>query len=367
MLLKTCSAVVAKLYEHNEGIQKLMEILNAPLGWKHPNGGAEAIILEEHPDFFEQLAKPEAGSGFQLVGKKSKSVKDDTIWKAWSQGEGCPHYLKEDPHNRDLLESYDRIWEMPKNDRIRFIEQLRMDTLSETRYALQEEVKRYQELHVEKQNILQEKDVQILRDARIVGATTTGAAQFRDILASKGAGVLIVEEAGEVFESHVLSALSKETKHVILIGDHKQLRPKAENYKLTCVSKHGYNLDCSLFERLVCSGSLPSTMLRVQHRMRPDISKMVRAQTYPDLKDHESVSKYPSIRGVSSNVVFIDHGVQEDSAKKRGRDIDNAKTKSNTHEAAVCVEIARFFLLQGCKFITTALIFLLHCALFHVH
>jgi superfamily I DNA and/or RNA helicase len=36
----------------------------------------------------------------------------------------------------------------------------------------------------------------------------------------------MVEEAGEILEAHVLSALSSSTRHAILIGDHLQLRPK---------------------------------------------------------------------------------------------------------------------------------------------
>ena len=32
--------------------------------------------------------------------------------------------------------------------------------------------------------------------------------------------IVIVEEAAEVFEAHIVSSLSQETEHVILIGDH---------------------------------------------------------------------------------------------------------------------------------------------------
>jgi superfamily I DNA and/or RNA helicase len=43
------------------------------------------------------------------------------------------------------------------------------------------------------------------------------------------AGIVLVEEAGELLEAHVLTSLSPSTKHLILIGDHKQLRPKVWN------------------------------------------------------------------------------------------------------------------------------------------
>ena len=46
-------------------------------------------------------------------------------------------------------------------------------------------------------------------------------------------GVILVEEAGEVLEAHVLAALTPATKQLIMIGDHLQLRPKVESYNLT--------------------------------------------------------------------------------------------------------------------------------------
>ena len=44
--------------------------------------------------------------------------------------------------------------------------------------------------------------------------------------------VVIVEEAGEVFEAHILASLAPATEHLILIGDHEQLRPKPQLYAL---------------------------------------------------------------------------------------------------------------------------------------
>lgn len=38
--------------------------------------------------------------------------------------------------------------------------------------------------------------------------------------------VVIVEEAAEILEAHVLACLTSHVKHLVMIGDHKQLRPK---------------------------------------------------------------------------------------------------------------------------------------------
>ena len=88
-------------------------------------------------------------------------------------------------------------------------------------------------------------DAEVLRAAKVVGLTTTSVAKRRDLLRLIGAEVLICEEAAEVLEAHVLAAVSATTKHVVLIGDHEQLRPGTAVYKLAT----DYNLDVSLFER----------------------------------------------------------------------------------------------------------------------
>jgi superfamily I DNA and/or RNA helicase len=43
--------------------------------------------------------------------------------------------------------------------------------------------------------------------------------------------IIIVEEAAEVLEAHVIATLTRHTQHLILIGDHQQLRPQASVYR----------------------------------------------------------------------------------------------------------------------------------------
>ena len=43
---------------------------------------------------------------------------------------------------------------------------------------------------------------------------------------------IIVEEAAEIVEAHVLAALQPSATRLIQIGDHLQLRPKVASYKL---------------------------------------------------------------------------------------------------------------------------------------
>jgi hypothetical protein len=45
--------------------------------------------------------------------------------------------------------------------------------------------------------------------------------------------------------------------------------------------------------------------LKTQRRMRPQISALIRAQLYPELKDHERVLEYPTVQGATKNVYFL--------------------------------------------------------------
>jgi superfamily I DNA and/or RNA helicase len=118
--------------------------------------------------------------------------------------------------------------------------------------------------------------------------------------------VVLVEEAGEILEPQVLTTLSSHTEQLIMIGDHRQLRPKLENFKLSKASNNCLDLDASMFERLVLASAssanalpLPVVTLHVQHRMPPFISRLIREITYPQLIDHESTKSRSSVKGTA--------------------------------------------------------------------
>lgn len=73
--------------------------------------------------------------------------------------------------------------------------------------------------------------MEVMKSAQVVGMTTTKAASCRTLLDDLNASVVIVEEAGEVLEAHVLTSVNRNAKHLILIGDHKQVRLKVEIYQ----------------------------------------------------------------------------------------------------------------------------------------
>ncbi|KAI0880453.1 P-loop containing nucleoside triphosphate hydrolase protein [Annulohypoxylon maeteangense] len=164
------------------------------------------------------------------------------------------------------------------------------------------------------ETVLSEVDLRVLRDADIIGATTTGLAKNLKVFRKLDSKVLLCEEAGEVLESHILTALLPSVEHAILIGDHLQLRPHIENYELSVENPHGeqYSLDVSLFERLVkpfqpTDLKLPFDMLGTQRRMHPSISNLIRSTIYHNLKDSEQVSDYPEVSGVKKRLYWFHH------------------------------------------------------------
>ena len=75
--------------------------------------------------------------------------------------------------------------------------------------------------------------------------------------------------------------------------------------------------------------------------MRPEISSYL-YHIYPSLKDHPSVYNYPKIRGVSKNVMFINH-------HERGSNNDLMKSRSNLHEATFIAAPCLYLLQQDYK------------------
>lgn len=57
-----------------------------------------------------------------------------------------------------------------------------------------------------------------MKTAKVIGMTTTGAARYQHVLQQVGPEIVIVEEAAEVLEAHIVTALSKKCQHLILIG-----------------------------------------------------------------------------------------------------------------------------------------------------
>lgn len=147
-----------------------------------------------------------------------------------------------------------------------------------------------------------------------------------------------MEEAAEVLEAHIITSLSSSCQHLILIGDHFQLRPSTAVFELSS----RYHLDVSLFERLILNGIEPC-ILGVQHRMRPEVARLIVPAIYPTLENHASVERYNNVPGMVKNVFFLSHSELEIG--------DNSDQESRSHlnpyEADLALALARYLLTQG--------------------
>lgn len=95
---------------------------------------------------------------------------------------------------------------------------------------------------------------------------------------------MIVEEAAEILEGQLVAVIPPSVQHLIMIGDHKQLKPLVNFHRL---KKH--NLDLSMFERLI-NCNLPYKQLEFQCRMRDEFADLLRLlNIYKDLKTNEEV------------------------------------------------------------------------------
>ena len=193
----------------------------------------------------------------------------------------------------------------------------------------------YSNILKELQHKQRQVDVYVLKQAAIIGMTTTGAARNSELLAELHPRILFVEEAAEILEAHILACLSQHVEHLILIGDHQQLRPSNAVYELS----KKYNLEISLFERLITRG-VDHVTLNTQHRMRPEISALIKP-IYPQLEDYPDVHDYPRVKGVSHNIYFIDHSHNEDHL------IQDTTSRTNKHEALFVAHFTKYLLKQG--------------------
>ena len=196
----------------------------------------------------------------------------------------------------------------------------------------------------------QESNLRCLKEAHVVGVTTSGLARNLDLLHRLNSKVLLCEEAGEILEAHTITALLPSIEHAILIGDHEQLRPQIQNYELSIESVRGlkYSLDVSLFERLIhprqAGIQTPYETLATQRRMHPSISRLVRETLYPNLRDDPAVRDYPNVTGVRPRLFWLDH-VEEEAQKDPGR--PSQVSHSNDHEVQMVAALVSHLVRQG--------------------
>ncbi|KAL8855223.1 MAG: hypothetical protein Q9221_000129 [Calogaya cf. arnoldii] len=300
-------------------------------------------FLDNDMNYLEAFTIPRSQDGSSMVGKRGKAINDLYLIDQWCSG-----------RNRGVFSSSKmtgdakQIWAMPWSTRQTIVAKWHKAILQDRVSELSKLAAEYDKAQRQLDETFKTKNIDVIKSKRVIGCTTTAAAKYAHELRAASRDILLVEEAGEILESHVITALGEKTTQLILIGDHKQLRPKIANYDLTVERGEGYDLNRSMFERLVLKG-FPHQILTQQHRMRPEISTLVRSITYPDLLDAPKTKGRPSLRGFQDNLIFVDHRQPEREGKETAnwRDMTSLSSKQNQFEAEMVLKCVRYLAQQG--------------------
>lgn len=307
---------------------------------------ASSFLEEWHYSEYSQLSVDDHlvdDFGMTLVGKAGKAIQKDYLWQEWLAGKSIPEAFRSKVL---ILDTKENIWRLNRIERLELCKDWEDEFMCEKIKNLTSQLSRYSDLAIRHSNLKEAAKMSSVGSVNILACTTTFAAKSRSLIDSFRPNVLLVEEAAELHESHVLTNVSSRIKHLIMIGDHKQLRPKLQSYTLAKDSGNGVDFDVSLFERLILGG-YPYATLQVQHRMRPEISALIKC-TYPELLDHASTQGRDGIRGVPKNLFFVDHRETEGGNNDDNPLVDTG-SKYNEYEVNMLLKIARYLLQQGYK------------------
>ena len=186
--------------------------------FKEPLSSSELLkhLESTYPVYFEALSVPSPDDDMVLVGESGRAIGHTYLISRWLNGSDAGVLRG---HPTVIASQY--VWGLPTEERETMGARWRDEILESQIEAILEAGVEYNILQAPLSVKFQERTRHVLSSKRIIACTTTGAANFRDAIQYAGPEILVVEEAGEVQESHVLTALSHNTKQLILIGDHK--------------------------------------------------------------------------------------------------------------------------------------------------
>ncbi|MCJ1286113.1 hypothetical protein MMC26_005456 [Xylographa opegraphella] len=292
------------------------------------NMEAEEVDLE-----FEQLKETEAENG---------SIDDDSFellrgeWVALAEpytGRGSSNHT--DVKIEQLLKHHQDLYRIHPMYRGSIYSYFQRKVKEEILKVFRMGAKEYDRVAKNLQIAKWEVDLGILRGARVIGMTTTGLSKYRPLVASLKPRVVLIEEAAETLEAPVIAACFESLQHLILVGDHQQLRGHCAVQDL---EGPPFNLDVSAFERLV-TNKIEFSQLTRQRRMRPEIRKII-SPIYENLQDHPCVENREDVPGMGGvNSFFYTHTLTESN--------DDTMSKRNLEEADMVVSFFDYLVYNG--------------------
>lgn len=176
----------------------------------------------EEPMFHQALSVPQSEDGMTTVGPKGQEIKSSYLINRWRSGQDAGVFKAWSKQQQNWV-----VWENKKDQRRTMYGKWTARIISQTVEEFCSNADQYNRVQDQLALARTENILPLLRSKRIVGCTTTAAAKYcRDIQAFSP-DILLVEEAGEIMESHLLTALAPEASQMILIGDHKYVNDVA--------------------------------------------------------------------------------------------------------------------------------------------
>jgi len=170
----------------------------------------------EDPQYFEAFAIPKAHDGRKLIGRNGRPIHDFYLLDQWMKGRNAG-FLS---YHENVVKAFN-IWSMSYTERKEKVKTWQDALFKEQVGHVYDTGEAYNSCLASIDRMYGRKTEAILNEKRIIACTTTGAAKHGERIRAASPTVVLVEEAGEILESHVLTALGPKTDQLILIGDHK--------------------------------------------------------------------------------------------------------------------------------------------------
>lgn len=216
-----------------------------------------------------------------------------------------------------------------------FLRKFKGEVLAEFR----KKADQYLKLTKERRIDFWDKDVAFLQTQKVIGVTTTGFSKYRALLSTLRPKIVLIEEAAETLEAPVAATCVDSLEHLILVGDHKQLRPHCHVREL---EESPWNLNVSLFERMI-NNNVEFDMLKRQRRMIPDVRRLLQPIYGNEIEDHPSVKDAkvrPRIPGMGEKSTwFFTHNWPEAQ--------DHMRSSFNLMEADMIVHFIQYLMYNG--------------------
>ena len=170
----------------------------------------------EDPEYSMAFTIPKAHDGRKLIGRNGKPIHDFYLLEQWKKGYGAG-FLS---YHENVVNAFD-IWSMTSKERQEKLKAWHDALFKEQVAQVYDNGEAYNSCLSSIEQMYGRKTEAILNEKRIIACTTTGAAKHGGRIRAASPTVVLVEEAGEILESHVLTAMGPRTDQLILIGDHK--------------------------------------------------------------------------------------------------------------------------------------------------